>query len=357
MLLLLLVTDLEGRFAVVHLGGDRGLALLDLGVVGAGGLSTGLDRSSVGIKLSADGLGVNDSLSKDGNLLSLFDSEGEPVVDLLGELLLAGESVGGVEERARGGNDDTVLAKSLDSSVEELKGLGKVVLPDVTAVDNTGREDLVGAELLEDRLELLGVADKVDVEGLNLGEGRDDIEVVDDVTEVSGDGDSGDITGGSESLVGRLERSLDLGREIIDEHRLVNLDRLGASSLQGLKELNIDRDKLVKERDGVHGGATVSLAKSKERDGSNQDGSGDEASLLSLEELANRLGVFGKGEGLVILESGLDIVVVGVEPLDHLQGRDIYTALLVATAHGEVLVESIELLGGVSIGDSLERGI
>jgi hypothetical protein len=49
-------------------------------------------------------------------------------------------------------------------------------------------------------------------------------------------------------------------------------------------------------------------------------------------------------------------MVVRVEPLDHLEGGDVHTALLVATAHGKVLIERGKLLRGVPFGDSLGVG-
>ncbi len=81
----------------------------------------------------------------------------------------------------------------------------------------------------------------------------------------------------------------------------------------------------------------------KEGDGSDEDRAGGDAGLLGLEVVSHGLGVGRKLEGLVVLERRLHVVVVGVEPLDHLQGGDIDTILLVATAHGEVLVDGVEL--------------
>jgi hypothetical protein len=154
---------------------------------------------------------------------------------------------------------------------------------------------------------------------LEVGEGGQDVKVVNNVAEVSGDDDGGDgITKGADGVVGRLESSLDLGLEVEDEDRLVNLNALGTSSLEGLKELNVDRHKLVDEGDGVDRRTSVGLAEGKERNGANENGASLEASFLCLEELPHRLGVLCKGEGLVVLESGLDIVVVGVKPFDHL---------------------------------------
>src|SRR5690606_6014079 len=133
----------------------------------------------------------------------------------------------------------------------------------------------------------------------------------------------------------------------------VTLNSVGTGSLEGLQERDVDRHKLVKEGDRVDRGATVSLAKGKARDGSNKDGSGMDAGLLGLKDLPDRVGVLGEGEGLVVLKGGFDVVVVRVKPLDHFEGRDIDAALLVATAHGEVLVNGVKLLGGVTLGDSL----
>lgn len=315
--LLLGVTLRERRLAVVLLGGDLRLALLDVGVVGAGRRGARLHRLGVGVDLLTDrGGALSDSLGDDGDLNGLLAGEREPVTDLGIEVLLAGESVGGVEQRAGGGNDDTLLAELLDGGLNELDGPLEVGLPDVTAVDNTSRQDLLGAELLNDRDELLGVADKVDVETVQVRDGGEDIEVVDDVTEVGGEDELGDV-GARELLVGRLEGSLDLGGEVEDEDGLVNLDGLGAGGLQLLEQLDVDGEQLLEERDGLDALATVGLTKGKEGDRAEEDGAGDDASLLGLEELSDRLGVGSQLEGLVVLKGGLDVVVVRVEPLDH----------------------------------------
>jgi hypothetical protein len=46
-------------------------------------------------------------------------------------------------------------------------------------------------------------------------------------------------------------------------------------------------------------------------------------------------------------------VVVGVEPLDHFQAGDINATLLVSTAHGEVLVDGVKAILGVTLGNGL----
>lgn len=316
---LLGVTLRESGLAVVHLRGDSGLAGLDSGVVGAGRGGTGLNRLGVGLELLTDSGGaLGDSLGNHNNLSGLLDSEGEPVTDLSVEGLLAGEGVGDMKEGAGGGNNDTVLAELLDSVLDLLDGGLEVGLPDVTSVDNTSGENLLGAESGDDGVELLGVADKVDVDGVEALEVGEDINVVDDVTEVGGESDAGTLgTESTELLIGGLEGSLGLGSEVEDKDGLVNLDILGTSGLELGQKLNVERKELLKESDGVNGLVTVGLGESQERDGTEDDGAGGDASGLGLEELNNGLRLSGELELLVVLESGLHVVVVRVEPLDH----------------------------------------
>lgn len=257
-----------------------------------------------------------------------------------------------MEERGGGGDNDTVLAELLDSALDGLDGALQVGLPDVSSVDDTSGQDGLGAESTENGVELLGVADKVNVDGIDvLGE---EVKVVDDVTEVGGEDQLGDLVAeAGELLIGGLESSLGLGREIEDEDGLVDLDSLSASLLELDEELLVDRQKAVEQVDGVDGLATVGLSEVQEAHRADQDGAGSDASLLGLVELNNGLGGGGQLEGLAILESRLDVVVVGVEPLDHLQTGDIDASLLVATAHGEVLVNSVKAILGVALRNSL----
>jgi hypothetical protein len=347
----------ELRATVVHVGSDGGLAGLDGGVVGAGRGSTSLDRLGVGLELLTDSGGaLGDSLGDHSNLGGLLNSEGEPVTNLSIEGLLAGEGVGDVEEGAGGGNDDTVLAELLDGVLDLLDGGLEVGLPDVTAVNDTSGEDLLGAESGDDSVELLGVADQIDVDGVEALEVGEDIDVVDDVTEVGGEGDAGSfVTEAAELLIGRLEGGLVLLSKVEDEDGLVNLNILSTGGLELGEKLDVEGKKLVELRDGVDALATISLGEGQERDGTQDDRAGSDASGLGLVELSNGLGLSSELVLLVVLESGLDVVVVRVEPLDHLEGGDIDTLLLETTAHGEVLIDSVEVVLGVTLGDSSEE--
>jgi len=164
--------------------------------------------------------------------------------------------------------------------------------------------------VVNDLLELLGVTDKVDVESVEVLEsGVNDVEVVDNVTEVGGKDDLRALSSG-ELLVGRLEGLLDLGGQVEDKDGLVNLDGLGTSLLQLLQKLLVDGKELLEEGDGLDGLATVGLTESKERDRTEEDRAGGDTGLLGLEEVADGLGVGCELEGLVVLEGGLDVVVV-----------------------------------------------
>jgi hypothetical protein len=316
---LLSKTDREGRLAVVLLRGDGGLALLDLGIVGTLGGGTSLNRLGVGLELLTDSSGaVGDSLGNHDDFTGLLDGKAEPVVDLRVEVLLVGECVGNVEEGAGGGDNDTLLAEALNGKLNLLNGSLEVCLPDVTAINNTSRENLVGAKSIDHRVKLLGVADQVDVDTVEALKGREDINVVDDVTEVGGENKARSLgTKGAELLVNRLESSLGLEGQVKDKDGLINLNILNTSLLQLGKELDVDGEELIDLGDGVNRLATVGLGEGQERDGTQDDRAGDDAGLLGLKELSNRLRVLSQLEGLVVLKGRLDVVVVRVKPLDH----------------------------------------
>ena len=150
------------------------------------------------------------------------------------------------------------------------------------------------------------------------------------VTEVGGKDKARSLgTKGAELLVSRLERSLRLGGKVEDKDRLINLNILNTSLLQLGKELNVEGKKFLNLGDGVDGLTTVSLGEGQERNRTQDDRASDNTSLLSLKELNNRLGVGSKLEDLVVLEGGLDVVVVRVKPLHHLQRWDINGGLAI----------------------------
>jgi len=383
-LLLLSDTDRERRLAVVHVFRDSRLPLPDLGVVRDLGRGTGLDRLGVGLELLTDGgRALSNSLGDHDHFGTLLDSKAEPIPDLGVKVLLALEGVRNVQQGARGGNNDSVLAEFLDSKLDLLNGGLEVRLPDVTAVNDTSGEGLVGTESANDGLKLLWVANKVNVDGVQVLERGQDVDVVNDVTEVGGKGDTRRlVTKSTQLLVGRLESSLRLGREVEDENGLIDLDILSAGLLELGKELHVQRKELLKMVDRRNRLSTVGLGEGQEGDRSKDDRTGDDTGLLGLKELNDRLGLSGQLELLVVLKSRLDVVVVRVEPFHHFldqfvsqksgmldDGSSTYQAgnvdggkailgwSLQTTTHGEVLVKRVEAILGVSLRDDLIGGI
>lgn len=180
------------------------------------------------------------------------------------------------------------------------------------------------------------------------------VQVVNNVAEVGRKDKLGDlVTQTGQLLIGRLESSLCLGRKVEDEGRLVNLHGLSTSLLELDKELLVNRQELVEKVNGVNSLATVGFAKVEERNRTNKDWASLDTSLLGLVEFNNSLGAVDQLKGLVVLESRLHVVVVGIEPLDHFQAGHVNATLLVATTHGKVLVNIVKAILGVSLGNSL----
>jgi len=188
-----LLADSEGALAVKEVRGDSSDALAD-GVIRVGLEGTSLgDGDLVGLKGSSDlgDLGAREDSSNGGNLGSLLESEGEPVLLLLGQLLLRREGDGGVEERRRGANNDTVSTEGIDSLLAKLDGGGKAGLPDVTTGDETeGEDDGGGLDGSENFIKLAGSAVEIDMETGD-GELGNEVKVGVETGEVSGEEDLG----------------------------------------------------------------------------------------------------------------------------------------------------------------------
>lgn len=356
----------EGRGTLPGLGGDLGNTVTDLGVDGLGRGATGLDSGSIGRECLLHRLrALVNGLGNGGDLRDLLNREREPREELgVGslDLLLERGRVGRVGKRARGGDEDTVRAEGGDGLLGKGNGVGKVVDPDVTAIDETKREDLVLTDQGQDGVELLGGTDEVEVKGINVI--LEGVDVVLDATKVGSNEELGTSGGGLKGLVGLLESELDVGIKIEDQDGLIDLDPVGTSGNELLDQLNVEGQNLGEERQGVEGLSTLGgLAEEEERDGTDKHGAGVNTGGLGSLELLNSAGVLER-ELLVGLELGDDEVVVGVEPLLHLHGGHVDLlgglggGLLQTTAHSKVLLKGIldvlvaggdgtELLGSV----------
>ena len=106
---------------------------------------------------------------------------------------------------------------------------------------------------------------------------------------------------------------------------------------------------------------TVGFAQEEERHRTHEDGAGFNTGFQSFLELSDGLGVGGQLEVLSVLKGGLDVVVVGVKPLHHLQGGHVNGGVAAAggflqpTAHGEEFINGVKLVLGIPLGDDAEE--
>lgn len=350
-LLLGLTTGRERRLSLELLLGDGSNSVTDSRVRGSLKLSSG--SNVLGVLLEDGTLGTVKSLGKGGNFLTLLLGEREPAQLLSSELVLNLDGDGGVEKRRRGGDRDTVGTELSDGLLGESLGSLEVVLPNVSARNDTELEvELGGLDGGNNLLELLGLTVEVEVKSED-GEVLEERNGLADSAVGRGDGDLGG--NGSKSLVGLLEE-LTLGLGLVHhKDRLVELNFLNTSLLELREELLVDRDKLVEEVEGLElGGGRVGLSDEREiSDRTEKNRSGGDAELLGLL-------VLSKGLVVVELELGLgrvvdlDNVVVGVKELAHFASNDVDTLrpVLSSTAHSEVGVEGVKLLSNVSLGDN-----
>lgn len=390
-LLLGLTTGRERRLSLELLLGDGSNSVTDSRVRGSLKLSSG--SNVLGVLLEDGALGTVKSLGKGGNFLTLLLGEREPAQLLSSELVLNLDGDGGVEKRRRGGDRDTVGTELSDGLLGESLGSLEVVLPNVSARNDTELEvELGGLDGGNNLLELLGLTVEVEVKSED-GEVLEERNGLADSAVGRGDGDLGG--NGSKSLVGLLEE-LTLGLGLVHhKDRFVELNFLNTSLLELREELLVYRDKLVEEVEGLElGGGRVGLSDEREiSDRTEKNRSGGDAELLGLL-------VLSKGLVVVELELGLgrvvdlDNVVVGVKaekslinvhaqcsrhvskivtynlpisqattsiPLDlSCRPRPIAARILACTPsrpdyaakHTEVGVEGVKLLSNVSLGDN-----
>src|SRR5882757_6701982 len=116
----------------MHIWSNLALSFLDYLIICTAGGSTRLHGLGVGFESVSHGSGaVCDSLCDDSNFLSLLAGEAEPVGDLGIQFLFTGKSVRGVKKRAGASNNDSVLAKFLNGSLNQLNCLLEIGLPNI----------------------------------------------------------------------------------------------------------------------------------------------------------------------------------------------------------------------------------
>ena len=314
-LLLDLLANSKRALPLQLIGGDGSNPLADGVIGGVLELTSLSDRGPVSLKSIGDGrvLGSGKDSGDDVNLRSLLESEGEPILLLGGQLLLRSKGDGSVKEGRRSGSDNPFGAKGIDGDLASFDGSGEVCLPDVTARNETEREDEGGGFYSSDGgLELSGSAVEVDVETGNRKFGGE-VEVGVETTEVGGQEDFGG--NGGKLSIGGIELTLKLETSIENKDGFVDLDPLGTSSLELSQELFVEREDLREEgnRSKVGGGILGGLAQPQVGDGAQDDRAGRDTESLGLVKLLDGL-VEVKLEVGGLGELGHNEMVVRVEP-------------------------------------------
>ncbi len=242
-----------------------------------------------------------------------------------------------MEQGAGGGDVDPV--GQAEEGAEGGQGLLQVVDPDVAPVDHAGDEPLPGQPA--DGGEPLqvggGRAGEVEREALDGRLGQDGQGVAEPV-EVRGDEEPGPVGGRAEVAVG-ARGGVQLGRgPVLDERGLVELHPLGAGRAQVGEDLRVHRQEPVEQGQRVEAGGHTGggLGEQQVGDGSDEDRTGRQLQGEGLLQLRDLLGGVGR-EDRVRAQLRHQVVVVGVEPLRHLQRSDV----LGAARHGEVAVQRV----------------
>jgi hypothetical protein len=150
-------------------------------------------------------------------------------------------------------------------------------------------------------------------------------------------------------VVGLGERVDDFVVEIEAECRFVDLHPLCAGGGEVGENRFVHADQ-SREHRGDGGVRPALFGEREERDRPEEHGTGRDADRFGLAELGDRLGarVF---ETLTGRELGDDVVIVGVEPLGHLEWGDSPAAEVAAACHREVRAKiDFAALGAVPVG-------
>ncbi|KAH3676284.1 hypothetical protein WICPIJ_009159 [Wickerhamomyces pijperi] len=170
-----------------QLVGDLSDSLLDSSVVGDGGFGSGLDGGSVGGEGFRD-IFTRNVLGNNNNFVQLLGGKGEEIFNFSRQLLFVVQVNWSVQQRRRGGNDNSVGTQLGNSSLSNGRGSSGIGLPDVSTVNNTDRQLLFWLQSGNDTFQLFWSSDQIDVDGSNWSR-LDSFNVWNNSTKVSGQGD------------------------------------------------------------------------------------------------------------------------------------------------------------------------
>ncbi|EEQ36271.1 conserved hypothetical protein [Clavispora lusitaniae ATCC 42720] len=348
---------LSGRQRLV----DSGHSLLHLRVGGDRRLLSGLDGLGVG-SVNGRNIFTRSFLGNRNNSVQLLSGKSEPVSNHWVQLGLVLQVHWGVQQRGRSGDNNSVSTELLDSLLNHSRSLGVVGLPDVSTVNNTNGQNLLGVQDGDNIIELLGTSDKVKVETRNR-QALDGSQVRSDVTKVGGQDDFWQAFA-NQLLESGLVQFSDRLRQVQNQNRFVNSHGLGAGLVQLGQQRLVNWQELLQKRNRLQvQRVLVGLTQVQVGDWTQHNWSGLNAQLLGLQVFDNRLqtslGVQLELGG--VRESWSDIVVVGVKPLDHFQSSHVNSSLglgglsLQTSAHGEQNVNWSQVVLLVSVWDDIEQ--
>ena len=276
--------------------------------------------SSLQLRLNSS-LTLGQATSQQGDLGNLLVGECQAVHGNLGGVFQS-QVVRHVLQGGRGGHRHGTLGCA-GQRLQSLQSRANIGTPHVTAVHNTGNQvHASGRNRLQLSLRVHAVH-QVKVQSLNAGT-QQSRQVLTQGTVGAGHQNLRALLGGSQGTVGALGQlgNLRVVGTVHGQARLVQLNPLNTALSQLLQHLSVSGNELVQAVDGceVLGGTLLGLSAQQQGQRANNLRANLHASLLcDLKLLVNSLKVqLNLGTGTNLRHQ---VVVVGVEPLSHLQRR------------------------------------
>ncbi len=329
-LLLLGQPLVEGTLAGEHRGREPLHAGLHLRVVDALRFRDPLEELCVLLdrRLNRVPPGIQSGL-ENCKFLQLLHGEGEPLANLLVQLRFSLQVHRTVQQRARGRQDHAVGPQDLHGLLQRGQHVQDSAPPHVPTVDNAQRQRFVRGHASQSIRQLLGPPHQIQMNARH-GQSQSQVQILPQGPEVRRQTDRQSPRGRGQVAIGVAERFLGRVVQIERKDRLIDLDRRSPRRRQTPEDRGVDGQDSIQQRQRLEVGA-LSLAQQQERHRPQEHRAGHDPQFLRLDEFVDRLRR-SQAELLIGLQFRDDIVVVRVEPLGHLHGRD----RIGPAGHGEV---------------------
>ncbi len=256
-------------------------------------------------------------------------------------------------QQGAGGGDVDPVGES-EERAEGGQRLLQVVDPDVAAVDDTGDQPFPGQPADGGQRVEVGGGGLGEVHGETFDGGLcQDRQSVAEPVEVGGQEQLGPVGAAAQVAVGALGGVQLRPAAVLHQRGFVELHPLGTGRAQVGEHLGVHGQQPVQQGQRFEAGryAGGRLGEQEVGDGADQHGPGGVALGEGFPQFGDLLGGV-RGEDGVRAEFRDEVVVVGVEPLRHLQRSHV----LGAARHGEVAVGRVGVDGGaVPLGDRADH--